>query len=123
MLMLIQHIHLATKVWTILKAQCETQNELRMQKVEAQLAYDEKMSKVELSKKFVTRLKDLSDQMAPIGIFIISEDLVRRFIQVLSPKCDNLVTTLNMQVRVPFFTFGDFCSILQEEKLRRKSRQ
>eukprot|EP00250_Pteridium_aquilinum_P030557 c41587_g1_i1 orf=596-820(+) len=35
---------------------------------------------LDLLRKFITRLKELTDQMATIRIFIPSEDLARRFI-------------------------------------------
>ena len=99
-LTLIQHVNTAAEAWTILKAQYETTNETRKQNLETQLA-NEKMSETESVEKFITRIKDLRDQMAAIGVSISSVELARKCIQILPPKFDSLATTLNTQVRVP----------------------
>ena len=69
-----------------------------------------------------TRIKNLCDQMAVVGITKTSEELARRCIRILSQKYDALVTTLNTHVRNPPLTFEEFSVILLEEEMLMKTR-
>ena len=65
-LTLIQHVNTAAEACATLKAQYEMTNATRKQNLETQLA-NEKMSDAESVEKFITRIKDLRDQMRPLG--------------------------------------------------------
>lgn len=121
-LTLIQHTSKASEAWNILKNQYETRNQTRIQNLENQLAA-ERLNEDEAAESFVSRMKNLRDQMAAVGIAKSSEDLARRCIRVLPPKYDGLVTALNTQVRTPPLTFEEFTAMLQEEEMRLKSRE
>ena len=76
----------------------------------------------ENAEKFITRVKNLRDQMIAIGITITSKDLARRCIGILPPKYDGLVTTLNTQNRNPPLNFEDFSAMLLEEEMHQNTR-
>ena len=99
-LTLIQHTNKASEAWNILKGQYETRNQTRIQNLEDMLAV-ERCSDGESAETFITRIKNLCDQMAAVGITKTSEELARRYIRILPQKYDALVTTLNTQVRNP----------------------
>ena len=116
---LIQYVSNAAEAWQILQNQYEMRNQTWVQNLENQLAA-EKFADGEVTKIFITRIKNLRDQMAAISIGIESRDLARRRICVLPPRYDSLVTSVNTQVCVPPLSFEEFCSILQEEEMQQK---
>lgn len=81
----------------------------------------ERCSDGESAETFITRIKNLCDQMAAIGITKTSEELARRCIRILPQKYDALVTTLNTRVRNPALTFEEFSVMLLEEEMRMKT--
>ena len=70
----IQHVTIVEEAWMVLKNQYETMNLMWIQNLENQLA-NERLQESENAKKFITRVKNLHDQMTTIGISITSEDL------------------------------------------------
>ena len=82
----------------------------------------ERCSDGESAETFITRIKNLCDQMAAVGITKTSEELARRCIRILPQKYDALVMTLNTQVRNPPLTFEEFSAMLLEEEMRMKTR-
>lgn len=121
-LILLQHTTKASEAWTVLRNQYETRNQTRIQNLENQLAA-ERFAEGETVEAFITRIKDLRDQMAGAGVQITSEELARRCLRICPPKYDGLVTALNTQVRPQALTFEEFTALLLEEELRLKSRE
>ena len=93
-LTLIQHTDKASEAWNILRGQYETRNQTRIQNLENMLAA-ERCSDGESAETFITRIKNLCDQMAAVGITKTSEELARRCIRILPQKYNALVMTLN----------------------------
>ena len=65
-LTLIQHTTKAPKAWNILKDQYETQNQMRIQNLENQLAM-EKFNEEETAEAFITCIKNIRDLMLMLG--------------------------------------------------------
>ncbi|XP_057969584.1 uncharacterized protein LOC131158743 [Malania oleifera] len=89
-LMLIQYTSKAVDAWNGLKNQYETRNQTRIQNLESQLAA-EKLYNGELAEVFITRIKNLCDQMVAVGIAKTNEELGRRCIRVSPSKYDSLI--------------------------------
>lgn len=121
-LTLIQHVSTAAEAWEILRAQYETTNQTRILNLENRLT-EERLSDTESAETFLTRVKNLRDQLAAVGVALRSEELAQRCLRKMPAKYDSLVTSLSTQVRSTPLTFEDFSAILQEEELRQKMRR
>ncbi|MCO5600940.1 hypothetical protein L7F22_055057 [Adiantum nelumboides] len=69
----------------------------KIQNLENQLA-DQRHLDTKKAEDFIKRIKNLQDQLAVVGVVTTPEDLARRYIRILPPKYDGLVTALNTQV-------------------------
>ena len=112
-LTMVQHLTAPSEVWVELQAQYETTNPTTKLNLENQLQAV-KLGEGETAQQFLTRIKDIRDQMATIGMPISTEDLARRCVRALPSKYDSLVTSLNTGVCPSPLTFKEFSSILME---------
>ncbi|MCO5612829.1 hypothetical protein L7F22_067100 [Adiantum nelumboides] len=104
---LIQHASNTAKAWQILQHHYKMRNQTRVYNLENQLVA-ENFTNGESAETFITRIKNLRDQMAAIGIGTKSQDHAQRCIHVLPPRYDSHVTSSNTQVHVPPFSFEEF---------------
>ena len=68
---------------------------------------EKNLAKGETTKVFITRIKDLQNQMTSVGIQKISEELAWRCLYIFPPNFDGLITKLNTQVRPQPFPFEE----------------
>eukprot|EP00249_Psilotum_nudum_P026600 c32915_g1_i1 orf=1-282(-) len=87
-----------------------------IQNIENELALKQ-MTKIESTKTFIMRIKNLRDLMAGVGIKVMTEELARWCTHILPKRYDSLITSLNTQQRDPPLMFEDFSMLLQEEEL------
>ena len=87
---------------------------MRIQNLENQIT-NECFFEFEAGEKFITRVKNLRDQMIAISTTITDEDLAHRCILILPPKYDGLVMAQNTQNINPPLSLEDFSVMILEE--------